>query len=191
MKEPPGSPWRLLVGGAIAAGLIMALIWSSLVDPPQDTPNPDFVSAPVAGPPAPTSTSFSVTTTTAPPVPDTTVEVAAEIQTAVDAALLAWRRFAATGDLGVLNGHFHPDSPQHPQLITKAADLAIDPLGDPPYRFVLDTPEITIDADRATVVGEVVTTRSGEELKSAQWQLELVRVEGSSAWLVRTLTEAE
>lgn len=107
------------------------------------SPDPEPSAAP---PPATESTPATTAPTTAPlPDPETTQMLAA-----VD----AWERFAATGDLAAVADSFDGEGPQH-ALFSEQADQGADPV---PLRFEAAETGITRSDDLVTVSTELTVT---------------------------------
>ena len=107
---------------------------------------------------------------------------------AAQQALDAWGRFAVTGDLEELNGHFHPDGPQYAQLQDEASAVRARSDGGPPYSFEIE--DANVDAlreQRALLHIKVTLNRPGEPVRSYRWELELVH-QPQDGWTVWTVT---
>lgn len=108
-------------------------------------------------------------------------------------ALDAWGRFAVTGDLEELDGHFHPDGPQYAQLRDEAPDVRARGDGGFPYSFGIEDASIedasvdTLHAGRALLHVEVALNRPGEPTRLLRWELDLVH-EPHHGWRVWTVT---
>lgn len=107
---------------------------------------------------------------------------------AAAAALEAWGRFAVNGDLDELAASFHNEGPQYRLLATEAADLAVSPRGDPPYRFDIAVVEVRAGLGTEQVVrAEVTMSRSGESTKSFKWDLVMRPID--EGWVLWTVEE--
>ena len=107
---------------------------------------------------------------------------------AAQQALHAWGRFAVTGDLEELDGHFHPDGPQYAQLQDEAPAVHGRSDGGPPYSFEIE--DATVDAlhaRRALLNVEVTLNRPGEPTRSLRWELDLVH-QPHDGWTLWTVT---
>lgn len=112
---------------------------------------------------------------------------------AAQEAMDAWARFASTGELDDLQGHFHPDGPQYAQLRQEAHSLRARTDDGPPYRFRVTTAAVKgVDDSRAVLHAELVVTRAGETTRTYAWELELVHQpeHGWTLWTVSTLSRA-
>ena len=90
-------------------------------------------------------------------------------------ALDAWGRFAVTGDLGELDGHFHPDGPQYAQLLDEAPAVGARGDGGPPYEFQIEDATVEVlKARRARLHVDVTLTHPSEAARQYQWQVVLV-----------------
>jgi hypothetical protein len=100
----------------------------------------------------------------------------------VTAALDAWARFAASGDLDHLAGHFVVDGPQYRQLSDEAAEDREWDGRD--YQFGIADAEVVAPGQ---VVGTVTVRRDGEVTMTARWEFDLRPIEGRwQIWTVRT-----
>lgn len=105
----------------------------------------------------------------------------------------AWARFASTGKLEGLKGHFHPDGPQYAQLREEAPSLRARTDHGPPYRFHVTAGTVqVVDKRRALLDVELVFTRAGKSTRTYTWELELVHEpeHGWRLWTVNTLSRA-
>ena len=93
---------------------------------------------------------------------------------AAQQALDAWGRFAVTGDLEELDGHFHPDGPQHAQLRNEAPAVRARADGGPPYEFQIEDATVEVyDSRHTRLRADVTLTRPSEAARSYKWRLEL------------------
>ena len=107
---------------------------------------------------------------------------------AAQQALDAWGRFAVTGDLDDLDGHFHPDGPQYAQLRDEARAVRARSDGGPPYSFEIEDATVNaFHARRALLHVEVTLNRPGEPTRSLRWELDLVH-EPHHGWTLWTVT---
>ena len=136
------------------------------------------VTAPRVGYAPPTT---SAPTTTTPPVDP-------QILVDTQAALDAWGRFATNGDMTELWGRFAVGGPQRLQLFRESAELAANPLGDPPYLFTMSGPEVVQAGDVAFVTAAVDLARTGEDAQTFRWLIEVRYIKGSyQLWTVTDL----
>lgn len=179
---------RLMAGASVAAGLVGALVVSLLVG--QSTVSNLPTSTTGESEPL-VSLTAEVTVFGTGSFPTTVPsDPTGDVQEAGAAALTAWGRFAVSGDLAILSDHFHGDSPQSSLLAEKAADLAVDPLGEPPYHLAMANPTIEHPSPgMATMKGPVTATRGEEASSVFDWRLVLVWSDESRSWLVWTLEE--
>jgi hypothetical protein len=105
---------------------------------------------------------------------------------AVHDALDAWGRFAVSGELGLLEGHFDPAGPQYRQLASESERLAANPIGDPPYGFALAAEEVRGSGSTVFVVGGVTVTRPGEPEQTLRWSIEMHLI--GDRWQIWTVT---
>ena len=97
-------------------------------------------------------------------------------------ALEAWARFASSGDVRALDGHFLVGGPQYLQLQSEASS----PVGDgDDYSFKLQNAEIV---NEGLITGTVTVYRNGLLSSSHRWEIELRLSRGRwQIWTVRTL----
>ena len=158
------SRWRLLLGAAcvsIAGAVTVGWLILGTEGPPGPHPAPA-------------------------PLPDAD----ADITQAVHEALEAWARFALSGDLQELAGHFHPDGPQYAQLRTEASGMHHLGDADSPYRF--DIHRVTVQSrtrSHATALVDTSLSRQGEATRRYQWLIK-VRLYGDDGWVVWTVATA-
>jgi hypothetical protein len=178
----------LVAGATVALGLagalVVSLVWGggNTATVPTSTTS---TSAPLDYP----TTDVTVVGTTSNP-PTVPADPADDFREAGAAALAAWGRFAVSGDLSVLSDHFHPDSPQSSLLTEKVGDLAADPLGEPPYSFVMENPTISQPLPGTVIMQGLVSASRGDEGTAlVDWRLKLVWSDESRSWLVWTLEE--
>jgi hypothetical protein len=90
-------------------------------------------------------------------------------------ALADWGQFGVSGDLNKVKDSFWPDGPQYKQLSKESAGLRKNPLGPPPYQFVLTgTPQVlSAGSNQRIVRGVVTTSRTGEPTRSFRWDIYL------------------
>jgi len=102
---------------------------------------------------------------------------------AATAAVEAWGSFAATGDIGLVDGWFAVDGPQYAQLLSEADSIV--PGGV--YDFALKDEVIV---ERGLVRGTVTITGGNRESQTYQWDIELID-QGThwEVWTVRTTPE--
>lgn len=112
-----------------------------------------------------------------------------EILAATRAALSAWGRFASTGDVTVLGGHFLKEGPQYRQLVTEAPGLAVVPKGHE-YEVLTDAAVRALSTDRAQVRAQVVWRRPGEADQRKVWMIDL-RPTPRGRWAVWTVRTAD
>jgi hypothetical protein len=107
------------------------------------------------------------------------------------AALAAWGRFAASGDLATLAGYFDPDGPQYRLLANEAANGAARlGRGDPYNVTVTNAKVIAQTATEAVLSASAVWERPGEASQTFRWEL-VLRLEDADHWLVWTLRDKE
>lgn len=108
------------------------------------------------------------------------------------AALAAWGEFAATGELGVVDGSFVIGGPQYVQLEGEAPGLAETAEGPPPFEFLLTFPQV-VAADGvgiATVRGTVVIARNGEIQSEVDWDIEMHWFDDEGRWRLFKATDS-
>ena len=87
-------------------------------------------------------------------------------------ALGDWGKFGVSGDLNLVKASFWTNGPQYKLLATESAKLKRDPIGPPPYNFVLEDPVTVLPVDKGQVVrGVVKTTRKGQPTRSFHWDI--------------------
>lgn len=96
-------------------------------------------------------------------------------------ALEAWARFASSGDVRALDGHFLVGGPQYLQLQSETSSVGD---GDD-YSFTLQDAEIVHEG---LIAGTVTVYRDGVFSSSHRWEIEL-RLPGDrwQIWTVRSL----
>jgi len=105
-------------------------------------------------------------------------------------ALSAWGRFAASGDLSLVDGWFLRDGPQHRALATEAPTLARAGRG-PAYTVTTAGEGVVASAAGEAVVEATVTwSRAGEAARSFRWQIVMIRRQPREPWLVWTVRSA-
>lgn len=178
---PP--PWRVAMALVVVAALATALV---LVARPDST-------EPAAAPPAATAPPLSVSAEpVAEPSEDAPPARPDEVLSALDAALVAWGEFAATGDLSVLDATFADAGPQLAQLATEAPAIAADPPGPPPYAFdVVESGGATTEGDVAEVTATIRLSRPGEDARSFRWKVELHWDPALARWQLWTVTSLD
>ncbi|MGH8874107.1 MAG: hypothetical protein ACRDVM_02475, partial [Acidimicrobiia bacterium] len=129
--------------------------------------------------------STSPTTTTMAP---STTSAVPEVVAAAEDALQAWGEFAVTGRVVLLEGTFDPAGPQYQQLASEASGLQAEPLGPPPYQFILHSPKVLGEGDELVVRGSVTMSRLSEPDRHYSWDLVMRRREGR--WLLWTVEES-
>ena len=172
----PVATWRMVVAGAIVAGLGLGLGAVALSSelPPRVGPTSKLVDVP---PP----TTSGATSSTAVPTTSPTEDVADEVRSAVAAALLAWGSFAGSGDLEDVDPFFDHVGPQWAVLEGEA--------GSPGVPFKAELVEHSLEpTDRTAVVTGTVTFVAGDESQSADWQIEL-RSDAQGRWLIWSVRE--
>jgi hypothetical protein len=111
-------------------------------------------------------------------VDDATV-VWSEIDAAT-AAVEAWGSFAATGDIGLVEGWFSVDGPQYAQLLSEAESII--PGGV--YAFALAE---AVVVEPGLVRGIVTVTGERRESRTYEWDIELIHQDAHwKVWTVRT-----
>ena len=99
---------------------------------------------------------------------------------AATAAVEAWGSFAATGDIGLVDGWFAVDGPQYAQLQSEADSIL--PGGD--YDFALVDGVVV---GPGLVRGTVTITRGNGESQTYLWDIELIHQHNHwKVWTVRT-----
>jgi len=101
-------------------------------------------------------------------------------------ALSEWGRFAVTGDVGVLTGHFHPDGPQYRQLVREAPALVAANRTGQAYQVASRVTVKERLSDRAVVAARVVWERRGEPAQRMTWSVEL-RPTAAANWALWTV----
>ncbi len=172
----PVATWRLVVAGAIVTGLGLGLgaVALSSEAPPRVRPS----SSSVAVPPVTTSASPSTTSEFSASPAEAAPE---EVRSAVVAALLAWGRFAGSGDLADVDSFFDHGGPQWAVLQGEAGSSAV------PFEAELVEHSLEL-TDRTAVVTGTVTFFAGDESQSTDWQIEL-RSDGQGRWLIWSVRE--
>lgn len=109
-------------------------------------------------------------------------EVGGEIEAAT-AAVEAWGSFAATGDIGMVDGWFAVDGPQYAQLQREAESILPGGI----YDFALRDGVVV---EPGLVRGTVTITGGNQAPRTYQWDIELVH-QGThwKVWTVRTTSE--
>jgi hypothetical protein len=106
---------------------------------------------------------------------------------ATGAALEAWGRFTATGDLAEVAPYFHSGGPQFLRFQDDAAGIAAR--RRPPASFAVSSLENGPGGNRQQVVtGTIVVTRAGEGEKQVDWEFLLFR-DPESGWQVWTVKD--
>lgn len=176
-----GTPaWRLVTALAVVAALAAALV---LVSRAEET----------RGSETPLTRSGST-----PPATDTASarqreqEVRAQVLAGTEAALHAWGRFAATGDIAAVDDDFWLEGPQRAQLAAEAPGIRDAPPGPPPYEFTLNEGAVvTVTGDVAEVVGTVTVSRPGAETAAYDWTLEMRWEPVSGRWRLWTVSASD
>lgn len=183
------STGRLIAGASVALGLVGALVVSLVIGGQNSTlPKSPTLQNEILDPP---TTAVTMVGTTSIPV-TASAGLLDEAEEAGAVALAAWGRFAVAGDQEVLSGHFHPESPQWALVAEAAADIAADPLGDPPYEFAMVNPTVgQVSSGMVTMEGSIRATRGDGAPSRADWRLTLVWSEESRSWMVWTLEEMD
>ena len=87
-------------------------------------------------------------------------------------ALGDWGRFGVSGDLNLVKASFWTNGPQYKLLATESSKLKRDPIGPPPYNFVLEDPVTVLPVDKGQVVrGVVKSVRQGQPTRSFRWDI--------------------
>lgn len=121
----------------------------------------------------PTTSTAIPTTTTSPSASDPTV--------AAQAALDAWGRFAGSGDLTELEGHFASGGAQLARLESEVEGL----VPGNAYTVLLSNSTVTRSTDaQVTVTGDVTWIRSPEPTQRYRWAIDLAS--GPSGWTLVT-----
>ncbi len=188
MTSNPTPRTRLIAGGVVAAGLVIALIASLIGN-----------GAPPRGP-APTWARIEAEPTLPAPTvgPTTAALTLAEthpfeaIRPAGDAALDAWGGFATSGDLQILGEMFHPSSPQLPLLQDMALEIVAAPSGGPAYALLMKDPHIEMRTSSfATIEGSVTATRGEGSPSETTWRLVMSWSEEQGSWMIWTIEEID
>ncbi len=168
----PVATWRMVVAGAIVAGLGLGLGAVALSSDPVP-PGAQLPKSLVTVPPATTS---AATNSTAVPTTSPTEDVVDEVRSAVAAAMRSWGAFAGSGDLADVDPFFDHAGPQWAVLEGEA--------GSPGVPFNAELVEHALElTDRIAVVTGTVTFVAGDESQSADWQIEL-RSDADGRWLI-------
>lgn len=116
-------------------------------------------------------------------------EIPEPITETVADALIAWARFATTGDVGTVETVFVVDGPQHLQFQYESATRRASDTSDP-LRFTVQELRLrNLGADTATVWASVDATRVGFQSQAVAWDFDLVRQDGR--WKIWTVLPAE
>lgn len=124
-----------------------------------------------------------------PRLPSTAPPSSPDARTVLSDGLAAWGRFAVTGNLDTVAPWFSDEGPQWERFASEAPGLAADPLGDPPYRVMVEASNMTGDAGEMRVDARVRFVRTGEPSQSFRWQI-LLRKQ-SDGWRIWTVEEAD
>lgn len=173
-RRPPrlGMPLALVV----VVVLLGALVWSSTRSGAEHE-----AEAPSATPP--TTAPSSAPTTTAAPATTSTVRAPGPIESA-RMALVAWGRFAGSGDLRELDGYLAPDGEQYEQLRTEAGSIR----AGESYRVLLENASVSDSGSGiTTVTGDVVWARPDQPDQRFRWAIDL-RCEAAACLLVTVRT---
>jgi hypothetical protein len=102
---------------------------------------------------------------------------------AATAAVEAWGSFAATGDIGLVDGWFAVDGPQYAQLESEADSILPGGI----YDFALAEGVVV---EPGLVRGTVTVTGGDGESQTYLWDIELVHQDNHwQVWTVRTTPE--
>lgn len=172
--------------GALAGGLVWALRSGG---------------EPTAGPsPVPAGATVVPTETVGPTDPSTPTPPADTSSTAVEpdvadavaaatAALAAWGEFAVSKDLTDLAGWFAIDGPQYALLEAESEEPG-DPLGPPPYEFVIEQIALeTATQSEMVLRADLVFGRPGEPPQTFVWDIVMRNLDGG--WRLWTTAEPE
>lgn len=189
---PPG--WRIAAALAIVALLAIGLL---LVARSPDTSADEAASAPTSS----VATGETSSTTKIPePVVVSSSSLPAATASAgtqptvgdpwidLEAALEAWGVFAVTGDLGAINTTFDRQGPQYAQLKAEAVELSSEPLGPPPYDFVMLDPEIVAESPTSVAYrGDVTVSRPDSPTTTGTWEVEMRWAAKAKRWKLWTV----
>lgn len=169
--------WRMVVAGAIVAGLGLGLgaVALSSEAAPRNLGPPSSVVAilPSTAPPA---TSLTAVTTSR-----SHEDMTDGVRSAVTAALEAWGAFAGSGDLTDVDSFFDPAGPQWAVLQGEAGIAGV------PFEASLVERSLELTERTALVVG-TVTFVAGDQSRLADWQIEL-RTDDQGRWLIWSVRE--
>ena len=168
--------WRMVVAGAIVAGLGLGLgaVALSSEAAPRHVGPPSLVAIlPSTTPPAP-SVTVAATTPSA-------EDVADGVRSAVAAALEAWGTFAGSGDLNDIDPFFDHAGPQWVVLEREAGTVGV------PFEASLVERSLEL-SERTAVITGTVTFVAGDETRLADWQIEL-RSDAQGRWLIWSVRE--
>jgi hypothetical protein len=177
----------LLLGGAVAAILVIGFILSLFVSEPPDVPASSVeLSAPGS----------AISIGDAPPVATSAapsgVDRAADILKAGHRALEAWAAFANTGRSDPLFDLIHPLSPQLPLFERQSAKMGVIVRDGEPFHLTMEDPAVKPTSPGfVRLEGPVVTTRGTEVVSQTRWRVVLTWSEERGRWMVWTLEETE
>lgn len=112
-----------------------------------------------------------------------------EIFAAAGAAMSAWGQFAVTGDVALLDAHFHSAGPQYRQLVAEAPTIADVVRHGGPYEVATTGSVSRLSVGRAEVRATVVWQRPGEPDQRTSWIIEMRR-SPDGAWMAWTVRSA-
>lgn len=124
-----------------------------------------------------------------PPLLSTAPPWSPDAHTVLSDGLAAWGRFAVTGELETVAPWFSSEGPQWERFTSEAPELAADPLGDPPYRVMVEASDMTGGAGERRVDAGVTFVRTGEPSQTFQWRI--VLREEADGWRIWTVEEAD
>lgn len=124
----------------------------------------------------------------APPLLSTAPPSLPDARAVLSDGLAAWGRFAVTGDLDTVAPWFSSEGPQWERFVTEAPELTADPLGDPPYRVMVEASDMTGGAGEMRVDARVTFVRTGEPSQTFRWRI-VLREQGDR-WRIWTVEEA-
>lgn len=180
-------PGRLIAAVVIAA-LAGGVGYAAGRDDPAGSPalSSDVESASTASTPATTTT----TSIPANPSPSSSLLPSAEDPlTVLSEGLAAWGRFAVSGDSNAVAPWFSRDGPQWGRFQLEVPELSADPLGDPPYRVLVEKGDVSGDAEEMWVEARVTFVRTGEPSQTFRWRIVLRRED--DGWRIWTVEEAD
>lgn len=172
------APWRLRVATAIVALLAIGLGATTWIGRPGSTRL-----APASGTESDTT---SVTPTTSGATVGSVTTSATqgdneEVRSVVADALVAWGKFAASGNLEDVEGFFDPDGPQWASLSAEAGSVGTGFAAEIVERSLL------VNADSSKFVGEI-TFSSNDDHETVTWMIDLRQTPGSR-WLIWSVSD--